>query len=371
MQSGARRSAPRSMLFRVLSRVFVLLGLFLVSLSQPIFLIAVQAQPFIPQIALGSALVSPEKLGMAADAAPPDLDEPEIGEDPETAPFATPESQKTDSGPKAANAARPVFQGQNHDTAAPLPLGQRLRRVLRASPLGGGEDFWFTRVKRPRDVYFLAFESGAHDRFLAFGSKHAVRGTLDAPGWRFLSTLGIKVSAYDPTLGQRTSRIDLARMMPGYEMRLGSLTLSAYAGLGYARSDTTGILATGRFGRYGVSALAEFWQDWSRIAPDFGRFTAGYLMVESANHSGGVGLRHGFALRALPFLVGPEASWSAGRNIHARGATLHSAYRKQRLGLHASEIPLLAARLRVSAGAEWREGRKPGGYAEMAAHLAY
>lgn len=334
-----------------------------------------QAQRFVQQFALGSGFFSPEALGMPPGSAPPDLDEPEVGDDPETAPSFSNGPAQDLSGEKAPVPAvrvpaKRLHAGQRHETAPPLPLGQRLRRVLRDSALGGGRDFWFER-KHPTDVYFLAFESAARDRFLSFGAKHAVRGTLNEPGWRFLSTLGIKVAAYDPTLNTRASRVELARLLPGYEIRLGSLTLSAYAGLGYARSDSTGALATGRFGRYGLSALGEFWQEWSQIAPALGRFTSGYMILESANRSAAVGIRHGMQVAALPFLIGPEASWSGGRNVQARGARLHSAYRKQRLGLHASEIPLFATRLRLSGGVEWRERGKTSGYAEMAAYIAY
>jgi Cellulose biosynthesis protein BcsS len=322
-----------------------------------------QAQRFIPIIG-GGSFTTPEASGRTPDSAPPDLDEPEIGEDPETAPFpAAPE-------PSAAGKTRVLFQGQRHEAFAPLTLGQRLRRALRASPLGGGHDIWFQRSS-PRTVYFMAFESSAHDRFASLGAKYAVRGTLDAPGWRFLTTLGVKIAAFDPTRNTRTSHLDIARMMPGYEMRMGSLTLSAYGGLGYARSSFSGMATTGRVGRYGVSAMGEFWQDWSRMAPAWGRFTAGYVLLDSANRSAAAGLRHGFAMPVLPLLMGPEASWSAGRDVRAQGSTLHSAYCKRRLGLHASDIPLLAARLRVSAGAEWRSNHKRGGYAEVAAHLAY
>ena len=375
-QPGARRSVRREAFFPVLCRGpgwLLRLAAFLM-LALPLGGTA-QAQSFVQQFALGGGFVSPEALGMPPGSAPPDLDEPEVGDDTETAPSFSDGKAQDSSGkkaqPPAARApAKRFHAGQSHEAAPPLPLGQRLRRVLRDSPLGGGRDFWFER-NHPTDVYFLAFESTARDRFLSFGAKHAVRGTLNEPGWRFLSTLGIKVAAYDPTLDTRASRVELARLLPGYEIRLGSLTLSAYAGLGYARSDSAGVLATGRFGRYGLSALGEFWQDWSRIAPALGRFTSGYVILESANRSAALGIRHGMQVAALPFLIGPEASWSGGRTVLARGARLHSAYRKQRLGLHASEIPLFAARLRLSGGVEWRERGKTSGYAEMAAYIAY
>lgn len=331
---------------------------------------AAHAQSFMQQFMREGVLDNPQALGMDPAAMPPDLDEPEIGEDAETAPFA----QETDGKAKASPAPR-YHAGQSHDPPPALPLASRLRRVLRDSPLGGNSDLWFTR-QRVRDVYFLAVESSAHDRYLSVGSKHAVRGDFSSPGWRFLSTLGVKIAAYEPPLIERISYVDLMRMMPGYEARIGNLTIAGYAGLGYARSQARGILATGRFGRFGGAALGEFWYNWGQNAPALARFTSGYIVADTANRSATVGLRHGIGLPelvlpALPVLIGPEASWSAGRDVRSAGAALHTAFRKGRIGAHASEIPLLAARLRVSAGAQWQDKRKPGAYAEMAAYLAY
>lgn len=332
-----------------------------------------QAQRFVQQWALGENLIGPQTLGLDSSAAPPDLDEPEVGEDPETAALAE-DGDARPAAPKAhrrQKVAPPVhFYGQRIEQAPPLPLAAVLRRVLRDGPLGGGQDFWFTR--RPaRDVYFLSFDGGTRGRYLTLGSKHATAGDFSRPGWRFLSTLGIKLAAYEPKLDQRVSYVDLARLMPGYEARFGPLTLAAFAGLGYARSAVRGILATGRFGRYGLSAMGEFWYDWGGLAPALARFTSGYVMGETANRSFSVGLRHGVALPWRGLLAGPEAGWSAGRNVRAAGTNLHSSFRKGRLGAHLSEIPLFAARLRLSGGAEWHDRRRPGAYMEMTAYLAY
>jgi|GEM_PF-3148440 len=370
MQSGRAAATLGQSRWRT-SRLRTILLLLLLIASPP-----VSAQSFMQQFMPSMALDSPEALGMSPEALPPDLDEPQIGEDAETAPFAEDEisSQSTgrtkpekpsQRGPQARHAA-----GQSHDPAPPLPLAARLRRVVRDSPLGGGMDLWFTR--RPvRDVYFIAYDASAHDRYLSFGSKHAVRGDFSAPGWRFISTLGIKIAAYDPPVAGRVSSVDLMRMMPGYEARWGGLTVAGYAGLGYARSQARGILATGHYGRLGAAALGEFWYSWGQNAPLMARFTSGYVVADSANRSVSTGLRHGVGLPNLPFLFGPEASWSAGRDVRSTGAALHTAFRKARLGAHASEIPILAARLRISAGAQWQDKRKPGAYAELAAYLAY
>lgn len=324
---------------------------------------AAQAQRFLQAFMPASSLENPQALGMDPSAMPPDLDEPEIGEDASSLAAPNEVTPRIDKPQRR-------FAGQSHEGATALPLAARLRRVLRGSPLGGNPDLWFSE-RRIRDVYFVAFERGARDSYLSLGSKHAVRGDFSTGGWRFLSTLGVRLGAMAPAMNTRISYIDLMRLMPGYEWRLGRLTHGGYAGLGYARSQVGTTLAAARTGRYGLSALAEIWYDWGASLPPLARFTSGYAMVESANGSGALGLRHGLALPRVPFLVGPEASWSAGRNIRASGTTLHSAFRKGRIGGHASDIPLMATRLRLSTGAEWMNGRKPGRYIEIAAHLAY
>lgn len=322
-------------------------------------------QPFFPS----SALENPQALGMTPEQLPPDLDEPEIGEDASNLPGAdTREIERKEVEDKAP--PRRFHAGQSHEPAPPLPLVARLRRVLRQSPLGGNPDLWFSH-RRIRDVYFVSFESGLRDRYFSFGGKHAVKGDFSSGGWRFLSTLGVKVAAWAPSLNARISYIDLMRMMPGYEARIGRLTIGGYVGLGYARSHMSTTQAAARSGRYGISALGEFWYDWGEAGPRLARFTSGYAMLETANGAAAMGLRHGARAPLLPVFIGPEASWSAGRNIRMSGTTLQSAFRKGRIGGHISEIPVMATRLRISAGAEWMNHRKPGHYIELAAHIAY
>lgn len=341
-----------------------------------------QAQVFIQQPFVGTGLVGPQALGMSEDDAPPDLDEPQLGEDPETAPLAEDDDEEA-AERKRKPARKPLHFGQNHTSAPPLPLQHRLRRALRDSLLGGGEDFWFTRP-RAKNIYFIAFEAKRHDHYLTVGNKRALFGTHDTAGWRVMAMRGVKIGAEEPLLNARPlSTPHTLKLMPGYEWRAGTFSGAVYAGLGYNRNSFSDTLLTGQYGRYGVSAMAEFWYGWGQLNPALARFTSGYVVAETAGRSFSFGLRHGVALPGVPFLVGPEGGWSAARAIFAgprvfingvpvfRGHLVQAAYRAGRLGGHISEIPLFAARLRLSAGAEWRSARKPGAYVEFAAYLPY
>ncbi len=281
------------------------------------------------------------------------------------------EAEKTWAGKAAPPAAqRSHFHGQSHAVAAPRPLIERWRRALRDSLARGGADLWFT-PRAIRDSYFLAYDTSGPEHYLTLGAKHARRGDLATPGWRFLAMLGVKVAAREALLDRRITYPDLMRLMPGYEAHLGRLRLAGYLGLGFARSQLPGILATRRPGRFGGVAFGEFLFDWQGFAPGLAGVSAGHILVDGAQGALSLGLRHGLAPPKARFLIGPEASWSLGRNIRGGGTWRQRAYRKARIGGHISEIPLFALRISLSAGAQWLDRRSPGAYAELAVHLAY
>lgn len=272
-------------------------------------------------------------------------------------------------GPPAVSGAdRQVsafFDG--HDPAAGQPLlGGRGGGFFR----GPARDFWF-RPLPARSVAFAGFETTGRDPYLAGGFKRAVTGDLDQPGFRFLAMFGAKIRDYDPATGTRASRFHASRMGVGYEWHLASLSVSLLAGGSFVLNSTDAMERSGRIGRFGPFVMLDLWQDWGRDGPLASRFTALSAMLDQASRSSFVRLRHGFQVGDAEWRIGPEAAYTTGESQSRRAVLLQGAWRKARLGLHISEIPLWHARLALSGGAEWRHDRKTGAYMQIGAYVKY
>ena len=55
-----------------------------------------------------------------------------------------------------------------------------------------------------RGVFFSTFDAAERDRFIGWGFTYAPRGRLDEPGWRFMTTSGVKLRDIDPSSGIRS-----------------------------------------------------------------------------------------------------------------------------------------------------------------------
>lgn len=222
-----------------------------------------------------------------------------------------------------------------------------------------------------RGVFFTGFDASERERFIGWGFKYAPRGRLNEPGLRFMTTTGMKLRDIDPASAIRYSRVDVTRAMLGHEWRFGSLSLSAFLGASFAlhSPDAAGVL--GRRGRIGPAGMVEFWQGWSEGNAHYSRASSATLILDQAARSLYVKARHGFTLPGLAAQFGPEASFSYGAGIRARGLTLQSEWRKARLGIHLSEIALRRLRLGISAGGELRRKGKGGAYATIASYIRY
>lgn len=257
------------------------------------------------------------------------------------------------------------FEGHDPTAGQPLLTGRR------GGPLfGRREDFWFQPLPA-RNVAFAGFETTERDHYFSAGFKRAIAGHLDQPGFRFLATFGAKIRDYDPLLGTRETRLHASRMVVGHEWHVASLSVSLMAGGSFILNSTDAATRSGRLGRLGPTAMLDVWQDWGNDGPLASRFTSLSAMLDQASRSSFIRLRHGFQLFDVSWRIGPEAAYTTGESQSRRGVLLQSAWRKARLGLHLSEVPLWQARLSLSGGAEWRHDRKMGGYMQVGAYLKY
>lgn len=238
------------------------------------------------------------------------------------------------------------------------------------SPSGRRYDFWFQQPP-DRNVVFSTFDATERNLYFSAGFKRAIRGHLDEPGYRFMATFGMKIRDYDPALGIAQSRLHASRMVVGYEWKIASLSLTAMAGASFVLNTTSAAQSTHRLGRVGPVGMVEVWQDWGKRGVFGSRFTALFAMADQADRSFYLRLRHGFALADTSLRIGPEAAISTGESQFRHTIRLQDGWRKVRLGVHLSEIPLWQARIGVSSGMEWRENNNPGGYVHLGAYLRY
>jgi hypothetical protein len=222
-----------------------------------------------------------------------------------------------------------------------------------------------------RNVFFASFDATERSRFLTFGVKRAIRSTLDEPGWRALTAIGVKIRDYDVTSGLHTSRVDTARLAIGREFRQGATLVTPYLGVSVAANTADVAQRTRRTARIGPVALIEVWHDWPGKEAWSSRFTTLIAMADHANRSAFIRLRHGLALSDGPIRFGPEISLSLGGRQTQHGVVLQESWVKTRLGLHVSEIPLWRVRLQVSGGAEWRDDAGTGAYGQIGAYIRY
>jgi hypothetical protein len=258
------------------------------------------------------------------------------------------------------------------DTAAvPGPA----RRMLLFGKRKPAHDFWF-RPLPMRNVAFASLDTSGGEPFIGLGYKRALGRSLDEPGYRFMATLGVKIRDQAPAAADfRTSRLHSVRAVFGREWhmgenRFGATTLALHAGASIVFFHPDVVLRTRKGGRLGPVAMGEIWHTW-RDGPLGLSYSSLFAMAELTSDSAYLRMRHGFRLPTLPFSFGPEAALSSGGSQRYRVTLTQGAWRKARLGLHASDIAIRDLRLSLSGGLEWRHDRSTGAYAEVGAYIRY
>lgn len=220
-------------------------------------------------------------------------------------------------------------------------------------------------------VTFVNVTAADWEFYVSSGAKLAPFSGLDAPGFRLLYALGSKLRERDPLILGRFNRFAGGRVLAGYEWHWGSLAVSAYAGPSLSYNAPFERAVTRYDARFGAAGLLEFWQSWNghAIVPD--GFTSGTLVLDAAEGSAFLRLRHGFATGWRDTAFGPEISFSTGSRRSAGGVIGRDSWSRTRLGLHANGLNFGNFGLTASAGYEWRLRDRASAYGEITALYHY
>ncbi|MCA3641457.1 MAG: cellulose biosynthesis protein BcsS [Methylobacterium sp.] len=220
-------------------------------------------------------------------------------------------------------------------------------------------------------VAFISTSASDWAFYLTSGAKLAPFSGLDKPGFRLLYSLGTKFRERDPLVIGRFNRFAGGRIFLGHEWQIGALSISAYAGPSLSLHSPRERAVTRYEGRLGAAAMIEFWQSWNNHPTLRDGFTSGTLLVDAAEASGFLRLRHGFSTGWRNTAIGPEVSFSAGRQRSVGGVIGRDSWLKMRMGLHANGLTFGSFGLNGSAGYEWRRRERSSAYAEITALYHY
>jgi hypothetical protein len=196
------------------------------------------------------------------------------------------------------------------------------------------------------------------------GAKIALLSKRDQTGPRLLFFSHEKLRERDPLVSGSFNQYGGTRVFAGYEWLLDRLVVSAYGGASLAMHSPWERAVTRYDGRIGVAGMFEFWKDWPArgIAP--ASFTSGTVMLDAAERSAYIRLRHGFATGFSGIAIGPELSVSSGSSVIIGGRIARSSWLKMRLGLHATSFRFGQLGVNLSGGFEHRNRERNGAYAE-------
>ena len=216
-----------------------------------------------------------------------------------------------------------------------------------------------------KGVAFATLGASQWSLHLGSGSKFAPFGSRDAPGFRMMVTSGTKFRERDPLVIGRFNRAEGGRILGGYEARFGSLTVSAFAGVSLSVASPYEQVLSRRASRLGGAILLETWQSWQSGQWLSSGFTAATLLVDSAEESAFIRLRHGFDLGFHGLALGPEISLSAGSERKSARLVARDSWLKTRAGLHLHGLRYGRLGATLSGGYEFRRGEKGSLYGEI------
>lgn len=202
---------------------------------------------------------------------------------------------------------------------------------------------------RPIDQRWTLFASAdiGSSVFLAGGSKQALVGPLDRPGFLLLESTGIGLTRERARFGDAILPVDRfthqASMLGGYQTMLGPLYLAAYAGPELQHQQ---IAYDGRFSRLSQPRLGLRGQFelWYNPTPD--TLATATLVASSAATSFWGRASTGIRLFANAY-IGPEVTFYATPT-----------YREARIGGHLTGAAIGIVNLRLSGGIMTSDGRR-------------
>ena len=222
-----------------------------------------------------------------------------------------------------------------------------------------------------RGVIFTNFDIARHAGFVSTGNKMGLGSRLNQPGFRTLVMTGVAIGDRSAFEGSARARITQSRLMLGYEAHRDGFVPSFYVGLSQYAPGEADVNATRKAMRLGVAGMLDLWKNWPGDSTNGAHFTKLTLLVDSAEESLYLGLKHGHRIKGLSGSFGPEASISLGRKRQSGGITLRDDWQKFRLGLGWFELPVGRVTFSLSAGGEIARGQRPGPYSHMSARLSY
>ena len=220
-------------------------------------------------------------------------------------------------------------------------------------------------------VAFVNVTASDWEFYVSSGAKLAPFSGLNQPGFRLLYSLGTKLREQDPLVLGRFNRFAGGRVLMGYEWHWGSLAVTTLVGPSLSLHSPWERAVTRYEGRLGAAGLIEFWQSWNNHSTLPNGFTSGTLVLDAAEASAFLRLRHGFATGWQNLAIGPELSFSTGQRRTVGALVGRDSWFKTRIGLHANGLSFGNFGLNASAGYEWRIRQRSSAYAEITALYSY
>lgn len=233
------------------------------------------------------------------------------------------------------------------------------------------DEFWFGR-QPDRLVFFNTFEIRRGEVYSTSGFKRVANNDLDRAGWRFFGALGTYSGRIHPEVLNLGIKPHSARLTLGREAAFGPLWLGVYAGLS-ARFIPYPDFIADKFRHktyYAPLGVLEGWWNTPKEWPLL-RAVAGFVQLDGAERSVAGKVRLVMALPGQDWRFGPEISGSLGKKITYRSHTLQYAWGKAQIGASISEIALGWSYVSIGAGAEFFEGGRKGGYAQLVSYVKY
>lgn len=196
------------------------------------------------------------------------------------------------------------------------------------------------------------------------GAKIAFSSRRDQTGPRLVFFSTEKLRERDPLVVGRFNQYAGTRVFGGYEWHRDGLVLSAYGGASLAMLSPWERAVTRYHARIGAAGMFEIWKNWQAGGGMPEGFTSGTLMLDAAERSAFLRLRHGFATGFGGIALGPDLSVSTGSRVVIGRLVAREGWLKTRLGMHATGFRLGQLGVNLSAGYEHRERERGGGYAE-------
>lgn len=196
------------------------------------------------------------------------------------------------------------------------------------------------------------------------GAKVALRSRRDQSGPRLLFFSTEKLRETDPLIMGRFNQFGGTRIFGGYEWHRDGLVISAYGGASLVIHSPWERAVTRYDGRIGVAGLFEFWKNWPATVGMPDSFSSGTVMLDAAERSAYIRLRHGFSTPFPSIAIGPEISLSTGARSVVGRLVARDSWLKTRMGLHATGFRFGQLGINLSVGYEHRGRERGGTYAE-------